>query len=88
MLDDIIIIGIVMAITELVKRYLKQAICPETVTQLVPLLVLGLAGGLQVTNAAVFTPGANLVEALGQGLTLGAMAGGIYGLGKAALGRS
>lgn len=88
MVEDVTIIGIVMAVAEIIKYRLKRALSPETVTRLLPLLVLGLAGGLQVANAAVFTPGANLVEALGQGLTLGAMAGGVYSLGKAALGKS
>lgn len=88
MLEDIIVIGVVMALTEIVKRGLQRSLCPELVKQLIPLVVLGLAGGLQVANAAVFAPGASLTEALGQGLTLGAMAGGIYSMGKAALGKS
>ena len=87
MLEDIIVIGVVMAITEIVKRGLKGVMSPELVTQIIPLVVLGLAGGLQVLNAAVFAPGSDLTQALGQGLTLGALAGGVYSLGKAALGR-
>ena len=88
MLDDIIIIGIVMAVAEILKGLLKRTMDEGVAKQLLPLLVLGLAGGLQVANAAVFAPGASLTEALGQGLTLGAMAGGVYSLGKAALGKS
>jgi len=36
----------------------------------------------------VFAPDVPVTEALAQGLTLGAIAGGVYSLGKAALGKS
>lgn len=88
MLEDIVVIGIVMAIAELVKRGLKRVCDEALVTQLVPLVVLVLAGGLNVANAAVFAPDVPLVEALGQGIVLGAIAGGVYSMGKAALGKS
>ena len=87
-MEDIVVIGIVMAIAELVKRGLKR-ICDESlVTQLIPLVVLALAGGLNVVNAAVFAPDTPLVQALGQGIVLGAVAGGTYSMGKAVLGKS
>lgn len=88
MLEDIIIIGIVMAVSEIIKSLLKKVITDETVTQLMPLVVLVLAGGLNIANAAIFDPSIELVTALGQGITLGAIAGGVYSLGKAALGKS
>jgi hypothetical protein len=88
MLEDIVVIGIVMAIAELVKRGLKRVCDESLVTQLVPLVVLVLAGGLNVANAAVFAPDTPLVQALGQGIVLGAVAGGVYSMGKAALGKS
>lgn len=88
MLEDIIIIGIVMAVVEIVKHLLKRWLNEDLVTQLLPLIVLALAGGLNVLNARVFAPEVGVTEALSQGLTLGAIAGGVYSLGKAALGKS
>jgi len=88
MLEDIIIVGIVMAVTEIVKHLLKKWLNEDLVTQLLPLIVLALAGGLNVLNAKVFAPDVPFTEALSQGLTLGAIAGGVYSLGKAALGKS
>ncbi len=88
MLEDIIIIGIVMAVVEIVKHLLKKWLNEDLVTQLLPLIVLGLAGGLNVLNAKVFAPDVPFTEALSQGLTLGAIASGVYSLGKAALGKS
>ena len=88
MLEDIIIVGIVMAVTEIIKHLLKRWLNEDLVTQLLPLIVLGLAGGLNVLNARVFAPDVPVTEALSQGLTLGAIAGGVYSLGKAALGKS
>jgi len=88
MLEDIIIIGIVMAVTEILKHLLKKWVNEDLVTQLLPLIVLALAGGLNVLNARIFAPEVGVTEALSQGLTLGAIAGGVYSLGKAALGKS
>ena len=88
MLEDIVIIGIVMAVTEIIKHLLKRRLNEDLVTQLLPLIVLTLAGGLNVLNARVFAPEVGVTEALSQGLTLGAIAGGVYSLGKAALGKS
>lgn len=88
MLEDIIIVGIVMAVVEIVKHLLKKWVNEDLVTQLLPLIVLALAGGLNVLNAKVFAPDVPFTEALSQGLTLGAIAGGVYSLGKAALGKS
>jgi len=88
MLEDIIIVGIVMALSELIKGALKKSVAEDTVKQLIPLIVLGLAGALNVANAAIFAPDIPLVQALGQGIALGAIAGGVYGMGKAALGKS
>lgn len=82
------IIGVVMAVVELGKPLLKGWLGNQSATRAVPLVVLGLAGGLQVANAAVFAAGTDLIQALGEGITLGAVAGGVYSLGKAALGKS
>lgn len=89
MLEDVIIIGIVMAVTEIIKRGLKKVCDEGLVTQLTPLVVLALAGGLNVANALVFAPGeVTALQALGQGIALGAVASGIYSQGKAILGKS
>jgi hypothetical protein len=49
----------------------------------VPLLVFGVAGILNVINAVVF--GGNILQALKDGFILGAAAGGIYSMGKKAM---
>lgn len=88
MLEDIIIVGIVMAVTEIVKHLLKRWLKEELVTQIIPLIVLILAGCLNLVNAKIFAPDTPATQALAQGLTLGAIAGGVYSMGKAALGKS
>ena len=88
MLEDIVIIGTVMAVTEIIKHLLKKWIKEELVTQIIPLIVLILAGCLNLANAKIFAPDTPATEALAQGLTLGAIAGGVYSMGKAALGKS
>lgn len=82
MLDNYIIIGTTIVIVEIIKEY-----CPNMKKVWYPILVLGLAGLLNVCNAAVFV-GIDvniLLTALSDGLTYGAVASGIYGLGKAVL---
>ncbi len=82
MLDNYIIIGTVMALVEIVKAYF-----PDIKKVWYPILVLGLAGLLNVCNAIVFA-GSDLeliLVALNDGITYGAVASGIYSLGKAAL---
>lgn len=90
MLDDAVMIGIVIVLTEIVKRISDRAgISEEARKQIVtPLAVLGLAALVSLASAALFEPSMPWREALKQGLVLGAEAGGVYGLGKAALGRS
>ena len=89
MLEDFIVIGIVMAITEIAKRAMRQAaVQDELITQVTPLIVLALAGAAQMANAALFAPSIPVQEALKQGLTLGALAGGVFSMGKAILGQS
>lgn len=90
MLEDVIIIGIVMVLVEIVKILAQGAgLTEEMIKQvIVPLAVLGLAGALNVVSAYVWEPSLFWREALKQGLVMGAVAGGVYGLGKAALGKS
>lgn len=90
MLDDAIIVGIVMVLTEVVKRLCDRlGVTEEARKQIVtPLAVLGLGAVLSVASAALFDPGTPWREALKQGLVMGAVAGGVYSLGKAALGKS
>jgi hypothetical protein len=82
MLDSYIIIGTVMAIVEVIKSYF-----PDMKKVWYPVLVLGLAGLLNVFNAITFigVDTENILTALSEGFKYGAIAGGIYGLGKAAL---
>ena len=90
MLEDVILIGIVMAIVQFaVKRWLKSTLFDEEdKSRITALSVLVLAGLLNVVNALVFAPGSNLTAALAEGVKMGAIAGGVYSLGKAALGKS
>jgi hypothetical protein len=89
-LEDIVIIGLVMGLVSIVKAAAKRAgLSDEAIKQVVtPLAVFALAGALNVVQAAVFAPDVDWREALKQGLTLGAISGGLYGLGKAAMGKS
>ena len=76
MLDMFIIIGITIAITEAIKPYIPKS--------LLFLPVLILAAGLNAVNG--FYLGAiPLEEAIAEGIKYGAMASGVYGLGKEAL---
>lgn len=80
MLNDIIVIGVVMSIVELIKHFARLD-KKDYGHIVVPLLVFIIAGASNVINAQIFGDMA-LVEALKEGLILGASAGGIYGMGK------
>ncbi|MGE5610040.1 MAG: hypothetical protein ACM359_12365 [Bacillota bacterium] len=90
MLEDAVIVGVVMVLVGIVKLIAVRAgASEETIKQIiVPLAVLGLAGALNVAAAYVWQPDLFWREALKQGIALGAVAAGVYGLGKAALGKS
>lgn len=79
MLESYIIIGLVIAIVEIFKTlaFFKT----ETGKLFIPLLVFIFAGGINVLSAAVFG-GTPLLNALSDGLTLGAVAGGLYSMGQ------
>ena len=83
MLEDVLVIGLVMAIMELVKTYVPKF--PKE-AYFIPILIL--AGGLNALNAYYLGEGMLLVDAVAEGIKLGAAAAGIFGLGKAALGKS
>lgn len=86
MLDDFVIVGIVMALTQLIKLWLRKHMDLMLVRQLTPLIVLFLAAGLNTLNAVIFGMGqVALIDAVSEGLKLGAIAGGIYSMGRAAL---
>jgi hypothetical protein len=81
MLDSYIIVGLVMVFVGVLKTC-----SPFTLPRgklLIPLLVFAIAGMLNVCNALVF--GGQLLHALRDGFVLGAAAGGIYSMGKAAM---
>jgi|GEM_PF-2263369 len=89
MLDDIVIIGIVMALTQLFKGPLRRAVGHGLCRKLTPLIVLVLAALLNAVNAQVFSMGqVSTLDAVAEGIKLGAIAGGIYSMGRAALGMS
>lgn len=80
MLDDIIIIGLVMLLVELIKSVTKLT-KKDYSKYVIPLMVFIFAGVLNVINAELFGDIAT-IEALKQGLMLGASAGGIYRFGE------
>lgn len=87
MLDDVIVVGLTMIIVQLLKPLIKRWFGADLSHQLTPLVVLVLAGVLNVLNAYFFGWGlVPLMAALAEGLKLGAISGGIYSMGKAALG--
>ncbi len=81
MLDSFIIVGLTMILVSVIKTF--KALRTTRGKLCVPLLVFAVAGGLNVLNAIVF--GGELLQALNGGLVLGAAAGGIYSMGKAAM---
>lgn len=83
MLENTLIIGLVMIVVELIKEatnLTKKDYC----NYIIPLLVFALAGVFNVINAQLFGDIA-LIEALKEGLILGASAGGIYRFGEMVL---
>jgi len=87
-MDMVIIIGLVMILIEIFKVTLSKFLSKETIKQLIPLGVFILAGSLNVLFNALLFEQVTIIEALRQGFIDGAIAGGIYSLGKAGLGKS
>ena len=83
MLEDVLVIGLVMAIMELIKMYVPKF--PKE-GYFLPIIVL--AGAFNALNAYYLGGGILLVDAIAEGIKLGAAAAGIFGLGKAVLGKS
>ena len=79
MLESYIVIGLTIAIVAIVKTFKPFK---NTRGKLyIPLLVFAIAGLVNVLNAVVFG-GEILKVALNHGLTLGAVAGGLYSMGQ------
>ena len=79
MLESYIIIGLVIAIVEIVKTY--KFFKTKRGKLIIPILVFLLAGLINVLNVLVFG-GIDLIEALKEGFTLGAVSGGLYSMGQ------
>lgn len=90
MLEDVIIVGVTMVLVEIVKRLASRAgASEESVKQIVvPLGVLAVAAGLNAANCYFFGDPTGLRQAVAEGIKQGAVAAGVYSLGKAALGKS
>lgn len=95
--DPVVVVGLVIVLTELIKEGAARAgLAERTIKQVVvPIGVLFLSAALNALNAYFFggpapgqLEGDAMRRAIAEGLQFGAMASGIYGLGKAALGRS
>lgn len=87
MLEDYIVIGLVMTLVQVVKVFWLSKLNwnDEQYSVFSALLVLLLAAGLQVANAAIFDATVPLRTALAHGILLGALSGGIYSIGKTVL---
>jgi hypothetical protein len=88
-LEDVVIVGVTMALVEIVKRLALRVMAEDAVKQIVvPLAVLGIAAALNAANCYFFGDPTALRQAVAEGIKWGAVAAGVYGLGKAALGKS
>jgi len=85
MLESYIVIGLVIALVEIIKTFSWFDTPRGKLT--VPILVFLVAGGLNVLNALIFG-GMDLLIALKDGLTLGAVAGGLYSMGQTYLNKN
>jgi len=85
MLESYIVIGFVIAIVEMIKTlpWFETEVGDLTI----PIMVFIIAGLANVANAFVFGDIA-LLDALKDGLTLGAISGGLYSMGKTYLDKS
>jgi hypothetical protein len=79
MLDSYIIIGLTIAVVEIIKSYKPFKTVRGKL--FIPLLVFVIAGLANVINALVFS-GATVLAALSAGLNYGAIAGGLYSMGQ------
>lgn len=87
MLDEVVIIGVTMVLAQIIKPCLRRKFGDGVCHQVISLVVLGISGGLNVLNAWAFGFGTiPLLHALAEGIKLGAVAGGVYSMGKATLG--
>lgn len=82
MFEEGLIIGLVMAFMELLKRFV-----PSFPKEAYFLPIMIMAAGFSALSAYLFGEMA-VAEAVVEGIKLGAMAAGIFGLGKAVLGLS
>lgn len=80
MLENTIVIGLVMLLVEFVKEATNLT-KKDYADLVIPILVFVLAGIVNVANAQLFGDMA-LIEALKEGLILGASAGGVYRFGE------
>lgn len=80
MLDSYVVIGMVIAIVGIAKTF--TYFNTKRGKLLVPLIVFTVAGAVNTANCIVFGDSSTWKVALKVGLEYGAVAGGIYGMGK------
>jgi len=86
---DALVVGLTMVLVEIVKKIAAVRMSEDDIKRIViPLSVFIIAGVLNVGMCFVFTPEVAWRDALFEGLRWGAVAGGVFGIGKAALGKS
>lgn len=85
MLENYIIIGFVVAVVEIIKTH--KWFETKKGNYFIPILVFLIAGLANLANALVFGD-VDMLTALKDGLTLGAVSGGLYSMGKTYLDKS
>ena len=84
MLDSIVVMGITVALVELIKSYMKKVKRRKLV---LPFIILAVGAGISVLNSGLWGTGWNVVDikqAAKDGINLSVFYAGIYAMGKAA----
>jgi hypothetical protein len=92
MLEPVIIMGITIALIEVIKTFyfwlFKSENADSIFKVLSPFVIIGIGTGLNILNAGIFGEGFYLEVikmAAREGIIFTAAASGVYGLGKAAI---
>jgi len=84
MLDSIVIMGITVAVVELIKSYMKKV---KRRKLILPFIILAVGAGISVINSGIWGTGWDALaikQAAKDGINLSVFYAGIYAMGKAA----
>ena len=84
MLDSVVVMGITVAVIELVKSYMKKV---KRRKLILPFVILAVGAGISVLNSGVWGNGWDvqaIKQAAKDGINLSVFYAGIYAMGKAA----